>query len=484
MSEPGVCSFVGDDFLKRFRVISKLGEGTYGSVYLIRSMDGKQEYALKAEQTNTRLFDLGVPSSFLLDADSLIRLRPVPDVINLIGICYMEGYINSKMRGYVYIIMEAMDSNLLDYYRGVNTENRIKLAMDLLTTLVRAASVFEEINMNHFDIKPQNILVRNTDPPKFVVTDFGISRPTFSKYYIRGEEVFTRWYRPPEFLADRSRTTFDIYKGDVWSIAVTVAEFILGTPIFPGDSVMDMLIRIHRTSVSNVSFADFYEANNNGKITGYVNIEQILHANLSDIYFSQINPQIISILTKMLSLNPDNRPTASTIFNELGKTIDPAFIQSLKPPIYVRSIFKNNFDIIIELGEHLALSRPTIIIALEIITRYLGMMRATPGKNNIHTLAALRVANKFNEVPSDETNSFVEAYNRYFVNPRRVESTIRISDKDLMEAEKDLLHQINFHVYNINLTPAIDRSFTLNILPENVPLIEYTKPVSQWFGGA
>ena len=107
MSTSTVHSFVNDDFINGLTEIRELGKGSHGSVYLMQSANG-QKYAIKRQKIKVNSNNPGLRREIILDADALVRLKDVPEVIDLVGICYGQKYAS--------IIIEAMDSDLHNFY--------------------------------------------------------------------------------------------------------------------------------------------------------------------------------------------------------------------------------------------------------------------------------------------------------------------------------------------------------------------------------
>lgn len=89
------------------------------------------------------------------------------------------------------------------------------------------------------DIKPQNLLV-NINTHALKLCDFGSA-----KALVRGEPnisyICSRYYRAPELIFGATDYTCAI---DVWSVGCVMAELLLGSPLFPGDSGVDQLVEI------------------------------------------------------------------------------------------------------------------------------------------------------------------------------------------------------------------------------------------------
>ena len=67
------------------------------------------------------------------------------------------------------------------------------------------------------------------------VCDFG-SAKRLSKDETNVSYVCSRYYRAPELIFGATSYTTAV---DIWSIGCVVAELLLGSPMFPGDSGVD-----------------------------------------------------------------------------------------------------------------------------------------------------------------------------------------------------------------------------------------------------
>ena len=79
-----------------------------------------------------------------------------------------------------------------------------------------------ELQHNHTDVKPENLLVRSLDPPVVALTDFGGAvRATMSRVY--GGQAITEDYAAPEVIEGRREAP-----AAWWSLGVMVHELVTG----------------------------------------------------------------------------------------------------------------------------------------------------------------------------------------------------------------------------------------------------------------
>lgn len=440
-----LCSFVSNDFLQGSTVVRKLGAGTYGSVYLVRTKTG-QEYAVKYMGAGN-----GLPPEALLDVDALVRLRHDPDIIHLIGVCYDRTGIAN-----IAIILEAMDSNLSAFIKTTPDQIRAEIFPRLFRSLARVASLLETLNISHFDIKPQNILVKGQGrSAQFKVTDFGLSRALYLSRRPPLHEVFTIWYRPPEFLVRRDRTSFNITAGDIWSIGLTLVEFVTGAPLFPGRNSYIVLERIYtqvfivQNPSLKISFVDFLRRLQDGTITGRV-----------EIVDPRIAPGLQTLLSRMLSLNPRDRPSGTEILSHFHLRIASDHLLTLLDVEAPRQIDSDSIDLLLQTASSLRLSRATQVVAIELFTRYLSITSSSIDLPS-YALAALWIAAKYNE--------------------DLVISVSQVGGPIVIEFERLLLQAVGYQTYNSNLTAVIQRIYQRNLDPATYLATHFANRLDDWF---
>jgi glycogen synthase kinase 3 beta len=105
--------------------------------------------------------------------------------------------------------------------------------------ICRSIAYIHSLGICHRDIKPQNLLL-NARTHDVKLCDFGSA-----KILVKGEPnvsyICSRYYRAPELVFEATEYTCCI---DIWSLGCVMAELLLGSPLFPGDSGVDQLIEI------------------------------------------------------------------------------------------------------------------------------------------------------------------------------------------------------------------------------------------------
>ena len=144
-----------------------------------------------------------------------------------------------------------------------------------LIQICLALKYIHELKIIHRDIKPSNIFLTKDDLIK--LGDFGISKALQKDQNDTRTAVGTPLYMPPEVIDSEK---YD-YKADIWSLGITFFQIMTFTLPFDGNNQMGLFNNI-------IEFKKKHSFNN--KATLY-------------------SEELIKIVTKMFSKNPNDRPT-------------------------------------------------------------------------------------------------------------------------------------------------------------------------------
>ena len=141
---------------------------------------------------------------------------------------------------YLNVVMQFFPLNLYDYIQASKGKRLSKLKLKIIIyQLFRALLYLQEKRIAHRDIKPHNILIRQSDL-KVVICDFGSA-----KILVPGEEnisyICSRCYRAPELIFENTQYTTQI---DVWSTGCVLVQMIIGSAVFRANSNLQQLIEI------------------------------------------------------------------------------------------------------------------------------------------------------------------------------------------------------------------------------------------------
>ena len=228
--------------LSHYRIVSKLGAGGMGEVFLAHDTQLDRTVALKILLENvaddrTRL------QRFVQEAKSASALNH-PNILTV----YEIGHADSVH----FIATEFIEGDTL---RQQLKSGHMKLSdtLNVAIQVVDALAAANEVGIIHRDIKPENIMLRKRDG-YVKVLDFGLAKlieqppvavnreaPTKSLFKTEeGVVMGTVTYMSPEQAAGLKVDA----RTDIWSLGVVLYEMVAGCLPFEGSSMSELLASI------------------------------------------------------------------------------------------------------------------------------------------------------------------------------------------------------------------------------------------------
>ncbi|KAI5661608.1 hypothetical protein M9H77_20931 [Catharanthus roseus] len=217
--------------MEKFRVLQKLGSGSFGNVYKASLKEDENEvFAIKELKS-----EFGNNMSFqdCLDMIEIKCLRTLkhPNIIRLQEVI--------RRSSSLFLVFECMDGSLRDRIlkrKGYFSEDETK---KFCFQILKGLAYIHRNGFFHRDLKPENILVSGESVK---IADFGSakeinSKPPYADY------VTTRWYRAPEVILGEERYGPAV---DMWAMGAIMAEFFGTFALFPGEDSRDQLYQICR----------------------------------------------------------------------------------------------------------------------------------------------------------------------------------------------------------------------------------------------
>ncbi len=457
-----LCTFIDPNFLEGIKVIRQFGGGFYGAVFLVQAADNNH-YVIKYISAFTRGLDVDEFRIALWDTDNSVRFRgATDDIINLLGICYKPVNVGLVIEPInIGLVMEPMDYDLRQLIGMISLEQRLSIVPGLLLSMARALSIFEMIGIVHFDVKTSNILVKGGDQPRYKLADFGTSRPDLKNIHPLRIFRYTEGYKPPEELFQVQEVLINHHREDIWALAISIIKVINVNPTFSTVSHKNIY---YLTDYRNtMKLPSFVEKIRRMEVSGGLDMKRILLGQYEMIE-NHLGSPIMTILSKMLSLNPNDRPSAQQIVQAFGQTIDPEYVRRFIPPVFPRKIDRNSIRLIFQLVYDLidkSYRISVIIIATEILTRYLHQVDSASdhllSTAVIFLLAAIYIGEAI------YLSDIIKAIGT------------NISDSQFRKMIKTVLTIIRFQIYNTNLTSYI------NSIDENkFNFDDFFQSIPQW----
>jgi serine/threonine-protein kinase len=213
---PGIDTASAGRSIGRWRVLSELGRGGMGVVYLAERADGQFEQRAALKLIRTDDDSLGLRRRFLRERQILADLEH-PNIARL-----LDGGIAED--GRPYFAMEYVDGRpVLEYVSEWNCDARARLKLFL--EICDAVQFAHRRLIVHRDIKPSNVLVAADGTIKLL--DFGVAtllNPGTADDTQTRMQAFTPAYAAPEQLRGGLVTT----AADIYALGVLLYELLSG----------------------------------------------------------------------------------------------------------------------------------------------------------------------------------------------------------------------------------------------------------------
>ncbi len=228
----------GTVIAERYRVLSRLGRGGMGYVYLGEHVTVGRSVAIKV-----LTFDWSRSNAVAQRFRAEARAASAAGHPNIIEV-FDAGELPD---GRLYLIMEFLTGRNL--YEEVQANGRMSVprACHVMRDVGRAIRAAHEVGIIHRDLKPDNVMLveRGYNEGELVkVLDFGISASAQrnedeKRLTVVGQALGTPEYMAPEQAKGKDATeTFDIY-----AMGVMFYELLSGDPPFHGLNVLEIVTR-------------------------------------------------------------------------------------------------------------------------------------------------------------------------------------------------------------------------------------------------
>jgi len=224
----------------RYEVESEIGRGAMGVVYLAHDPRLSRRVAIKTHALPagmSRIRQREFRERFIREARAAGRLTHP-------GVVTVHDVDEDDDSGALFITMEHVPgTNLEKLLRGKRIEP--EQAGSIADQVAEALHVAHLAGIVHRDVKPANILVRDSDGA-VKVADFGVARLSESELTRSGATVGSPAYMSPEQIRGREVDG----RSDLFSLAVILYEMLCGERPFAGEDTSALAYSIvHETPV-------------------------------------------------------------------------------------------------------------------------------------------------------------------------------------------------------------------------------------------
>ncbi len=265
------------------------GTGTFGEVILATHKETGDVVAIKKIRVDDK--KMGIHVTALREVKYLKELDH-PNIVRLLDVISLK-------RG-IALVFEYMDTDLENVIRDrslVLSKGDVKAYM---LGMLKALKHCHERWVVHRDIKPNNFLISRDGMIK--LTDFGLSRIYGSPDRRYTNQVFARWYRPPELLFGSTCYGPGV---DVWALGCVFAELLSRKPWFPAESDVEVLSLIFN-ALGTPKGKDWGGLQH---MPAYIKFQERDGIPLKT-QFPGVEAEALDLLSKMVAMDPRRRITA------------------------------------------------------------------------------------------------------------------------------------------------------------------------------
>jgi serine/threonine-protein kinase len=198
--------FLRGQTIGKYRVLSHLGSGGFGSVYLAEDTWIDKKVALKVPHKQNLDF------SEMLKEPRLLASMSHPNIVTMLTA--------EKVDGVFFIVLEYVPGETLEHVITRAGALELTRALDYTCQICNAVDHAHRAGVLHRDLRPGNMLVSDTGMLK--VTDFGTSR------YLEIAAHGTTVIGSPPYMAPEQFHGKAVFASDVYSVGVTMYQMLTG----------------------------------------------------------------------------------------------------------------------------------------------------------------------------------------------------------------------------------------------------------------
>jgi eukaryotic-like serine/threonine-protein kinase len=190
----------------KYRILSPLGSGGFGSVYLAEDTWIDKKVAIKVPHKQ------GLDFTDLLKEPRLLASLSHPNVVTILTA--------EKEDNIFFIVMEYVQGETLEHIILRDGPLDVARALDFTCQICNAVDHAHRAGVIHRDLRPGNMLV--SDAGILKVTDFGTSR--FLEIAAHGTTVIGS----PPYMAPEQFHGKAVFASDIYSVGVTMYQMLTG----------------------------------------------------------------------------------------------------------------------------------------------------------------------------------------------------------------------------------------------------------------
>src|SRR3954466_9733511 len=210
--------FFRDQIIGKYKILSTIGGGGFGTVYLAEDTWIDKKVALKVPHRQ------GVDFGELLREPRLLASLNHPNIVTIMTA--------EKQENVFFIVMEYVAGETLESMIARTGPLDIPIALDYTCQICNALDHAHRHGVLHRDLRPSNVLVSESGLLK--VADFGTSR--FLEIAAHGTTVIGS----PPYMAPEQFHGKAVFASDIYSLGVTMYQMLTGMLPYETPSPSDL----------------------------------------------------------------------------------------------------------------------------------------------------------------------------------------------------------------------------------------------------
>ena len=222
-----------------FKIISKLGEGAYSTVYKVKRVVDNNIYALK----KVKLLNLSEKEK----QNSLNEVRLLASIKSNFVISYKEAFFDEK-DSTLGIVMEFADRG--DLYQKIVEHKKSAMFFEetdiwrIFIQLVKGLKALHDLKILHRDLKSANVFLLSDGTAK--LGDLNVSK--VARRGLGYTQTGTPYYASPEVWKDQPYDN----KSDIWSLGCVLYEMITLRPPFRAQNMEGLYNKVIKGQFSRI----------------------------------------------------------------------------------------------------------------------------------------------------------------------------------------------------------------------------------------
>ncbi|XP_042896112.2 probable serine/threonine-protein kinase nek3 [Parasteatoda tepidariorum] len=267
--------------MEDFKIIKTLGEGSFGSAFLVEDIVSKKYYVIKK-----------ISLSNLSENEKALALKEVEVLSKMKHPNIITYHKSFEENNNLYIVTDYCDGG--DLYSTIRARNGVFFPEDqILDWFVQVCLAVKHVHdqkILHRDIKTQNIFLTKSGIAK--LGDFGIARVLNNTFELAQTCIGTPYYLSPEICENRPYNN----KSDIWSLGCVLYELTTLKHAFQAKNIKSLILKIIKGSLPQIP----------------------------DIYSSELK----NLMEQIFNRNPHTRPSVNAILrkqfivNRIGKFLN------------------------------------------------------------------------------------------------------------------------------------------------------------------